>query len=315
MKTLFKLGLFSLLVLFCGCTDYLNKPLAEPMSVEELKGAIKKDSTFLDFYEKIQRFRKDFFSEDLNQVKYGDLTYRRLYDYIKKTDDSTFTKPLYKKAESEWESKYSIYVSKVDSVAEYWKKYEEEHSLQSFLKIEFRKLDKEYYTYNHDIKNVLLGFYLTPLKGKVDQVKFSYEVKSKLESNVSSYWNDDRGNCILTSPFSSPVIKYWEAPYSLEQKLKYKSTDDFIRDYDVIVKITAIRFEGENLSEETMLTPNSVKEYLNYPSSYSEGQLIKTCIYNNYKTIDELYDVKLQEALKSFDKLCYEFVECIQQKY
>lgn len=315
MKTIFEYFLSTLCILYCSCTDYLDKPIAEPMSVEDLRGAIKQDSAFLDFYESVQKFRKDFFSEDLNQVKYGELTYRRFYDFVNKSKDSLFTKPIFEEANKEWNSKYSIYTSKVDSVAEYWKKYDDDHSLSSYVAIDFKTLDKDYYSYSHDVKSVNLGFSLTPLKGKIEQVKFTYEVTSKLDSNVSSYWNDDKGNCISTSPFSSTVIRYWEAPYSLEKKLKYKSTEEFVRDYDVNVKITAVRVAGENYSEDTMLTPYSVKSYLKYPSSYSEGELIKECIYSEYKTAEELYNDLLQDALKASDKDCYDFLECIKEKY
>lgn len=314
MKISYYFVLFILSALCCSCTDYLNKPLAEPMSVEDLKDAIKQDSAFLDFYETVQKFRKDFFAEDLNQVKYGDLTYRRLYDYVNTLNDTLFTKPLYDKAQNEWDSKYSIYASKVDSVAAYWKKYEEENSLSSYVSIEFRTLDKEYYTYSHDVRNVNLGFRLTPLKGTIEQVKFSYEVTSKLDSKVSSYWNDDKGNCISTSPFSSSVVRYWEAPYSLENKLKYKSTEDFLRDYDVEIKVTAVRVNGENLSEDSMLTPSSVKDYLRFQSPFWESFLIKECIYPDYKSVDDIYDELYQEALKSLDNLCYEFAASIKEK-
>lgn len=307
--------LFFLIIFFSSCTDYLNKPLAEPMSVEDLKGAIKQDSAFLDFYETVQKFRKEFFAEDLNQVKYGDLTYRRLYDYVNKMSDSLFTQPLYDKAKKEWDSKYSVYTTKVDSVASYWKKYEEENSLNSYVSIVFKTLDKEYYSYSHDVRSVNLGFQLTPLKGKVEQVKFSYEVTSKLDTKMSSYWNDDKGNCISTSPFSTSVIRYWESPYSLEKKLKYKTTEDFLRDYDVEIKVTAVRVNGENFSEDSMRTPTSVIDYLRFESDYWEGLLIKDCIYPDYKTIDDLYEENYQEALKSYDNQCFEFIGCIKEKY
>lgn len=308
MKASYFLVLFMLSSLCSGCTDYLDKPLAEPMSVEDLKGAIKQDSAFLDFYKNVQKFRKEFFADDLNQVKYGDLTYRRLYEYVNKLNDTLFTKPLYDKAQNEWDLKYSVYASKVDSVVAYWEKYEDENSLSSYVSIEFRTLDKEYYTYSHDVRNVNLGFCLTPLKGTVEQLKFTYEVTSKLDSKVSSYWNEDKGTCISTSPFSSSVVRYWESPYSLENKLKYKSTDDFLRDYDVVIKVTAVRVNGENLSEDSMLTPSSVKDYLKYQSPYFESYLIKECIYSDYKSANDIYEELYQEALKSLDNQCYELI-------
>lgn len=56
MKTLYFFILFLLTAFCCSCTDYLNKPLAEPMSVEDLRGAIKQDSAFFDFYESVTMF-------------------------------------------------------------------------------------------------------------------------------------------------------------------------------------------------------------------------------------------------------------------
>lgn len=315
MKASYFFVLFILTTLCSSCTDYLNKPITEPMTVEDLKGAIKQDSAFLFFYASVQKFRKDFFADELNQVKFGELTYRRLYDYKNKINETSFTEHLYDKAQNEWDSKYAVYVSKVDSVAAYWKKYEIEKSLSSYVSIEFITLEKEYYSYSYDIRNVNLGFRLKPLKGTVEQVKFTYEVTSKLDSKVSSYWNDDKDICISTSPFSSAVVRYWKAPYSLEKKIKYENTEDFIRDYDIEIKVIAVRVNGENISEDSKLTPSSVKDYLRYKSSFYEKELIKECIYPDYKSVDDIHYELLDEALKSLDNLCYDFVSAIDEKY
>ena len=80
-----------MIILFAGCNNPLNKPIVEPLTVEELRSVSKKDTSFIEFYEQIQNFRQSFFDEDINQVKYGDISYKQLQKYIAYRTESTFT--------------------------------------------------------------------------------------------------------------------------------------------------------------------------------------------------------------------------------
>lgn len=284
-------------ILFAGCNNPLNKPIVEPLTVEELRSVSKKDTSFIEFYEQIQNFRQSFFDEDINQVKYGDISYKQLQKYIAYRADSTFTKPIIEKSTADWNEKYGNYEHELDSLKNYWQNYLEENSLMSYVAIEFDHIDKDYYSYNNEVKNVNLALRLTPLKGTIQQISFTYKIKSKLrsdesESIYSSIYDDNRGSCITTSPFSTSVVRYWEVNYTLEKTLKYMSTAEFNRDYNITFEVSKIRVNNNNISEDDLLVPSVMEDYLKYPSLY-EDDVIKYFFNPDYISYWEYTSVVL----------------------
>ncbi len=315
MKNLFYLLIFTLLL--ASCSNPLNKPIVEPLTVEELRSVSKKDTSFIEFYEEIQEFRKSFFVEDLNQVKYGDISYKQLQKYIAYGADTTFTKPIIEKSTAEWNEKYGNYEHELDSLKNYWQNYLKENSLMSYVKIEFDHIDKERYSYNMDIKDVNLALKLTPLKGKIQQVSFSYKIKSKLQSDetesiYASILDDNRGSCILTSPISRPVVRYWEVNYTLEKKLKYMSTAEFKRDYDIVFEVSKVRVDNKNISEDDLLIPSVIEDYLKYPSLY-EDDVIKYYFNPDYVSDWEYIRKAIDSELRTKDEKCYNFIKAVSE--
>nr|WP_319998890.1 hypothetical protein [uncultured Draconibacterium sp.] len=313
MKNLFYLLIFT--AFLASCNSPLNKPIVEPLTVEELHSVSQKDTAFIEFYEEIQKFRQSFFAEDINQVKYGDISYKQLQEYIAYRTDTTFTKPIIEKSTAEWNAKFGNYEHKLDSLKNYWQKYIDENSLMSYVTIEFDHINKEYYSYNNDVKNINLALKLTPLKGTIQQVSFTYKIKSKLQSNeseniYSSIFDDNRGSCILTSPFSKPVVRYWEVNYTLEKKLKYMSTAEFKRDYDMTFDVSKIRVNNNNISEDDLLVPKVVEDYLRYPSLY-EDDVIKYFFNPNYVSNWQYTAKAIENELKIKDEKCYNFTKAV----
>ena len=208
-----------------SCNSVSNKPVSEKLSTEELSKAIKSDTLFTSFYEHIRKEVDDM--SDIKKAKFNDVTYRRLFKYVKFLQDTTYWKPLSEKWDKEWESEYGVYLPKADSVLNYWKKYLEENSLDKYVSIELARIDKEYYTYAGGLKEVNLGFKLTPLQGTIEQIRFNYGYKPKI-SGDSKYYS--KKNCISTSPFSSPTIRYWEVNYSDRDNFAGKNVETFLRD-------------------------------------------------------------------------------------
>lgn len=304
-------------VLFASCNGPLNKPIVEPLTVEELRSITKEDTTFIEFYEDIQEFRQSFFSEDINQVKYGDISYKQLQKYFAYNQDTIFTKPIIEKAETEWEEKYNHYSHKVDSLSDYWKKYLAENSIASYVNIEFDHIDKDYYTYSNEIKDVNLAFKLTPLKGTIQQISFSYKIKSKLQSDekeslYSSFFDDNRGSCISTTPFSKPVVRYWEVNYTLEKTLKYKSNAEFKRDYDITFEVTKIRVNNKNITEDGLLIPEVMKDYFRFPYLYKDD-VIKHFFNSEYISKWKYIRKAINDELKKKDEKCYDFVNVVSK--
>ncbi|HHX68197.1 MAG TPA: hypothetical protein GX708_09130 [Gallicola sp.] len=313
MKNLFYL--ITITLLLASCSSPLDKPIVEPLTVEELRSVSEKDTSFIEFYEGIQNFRQSFFAEDINQVKYGDISYNQLRDYIEYRSDTTFTKPIIEKSTEEWNNKFGDYEHKLDSIKNYWQNYLDENSLMSYVDIEFDHIDKDYYSYNNDVKNVNLALKLTPLKGTIQQISFTYKIKSKLlsdesESIYSSILDDNRGSCITTSPFSKSVVRYWEVNYTLEKKLKYMSTAEFKRDYDITFEVSKIRVNNNNISEDDLLVPSVVEDYLNYPSLY-EDDVIKYFFNPDYVSYWEYIEKAIDNELKIKDEKCYNFIKAV----
>jgi len=286
------------------------------LTIDELRSEAKKDTNFIEFYGKIQGYRKSFFNKDVNQVKFGDISYKQLQRYTSHLNDSIFLIPIYDKADEEWETQFGNYGHELDSLTTFWNKYLEENSLESYLKIEFDHINKEYYTYSNSIKAANLALKLTPLKGTVQQATFSYKIQSKIQSdeNESIYlriFDDKRGSCIITSPFSKPIVRYWEVNYTLKEILKYMSSEEFKRDYDIKFEISKVRVNDENLAENDLHIPQIIKDYLEYPILY-EDVVIKEFFNLNYVSYGEYIENAIQIELKSKDEKCFEFLKAVK---
>ena len=62
-----KKNIFLLNIILCfSCSNGLNKPIIETLSVDELKANIKKDTTFTDFY-------KDLEISNAQEISYKEL--------------------------------------------------------------------------------------------------------------------------------------------------------------------------------------------------------------------------------------------------
>lgn len=301
--------IFGLALVLSSCNNISNKPVSEKLSTEELSKAIKSDTLFTSFYESISKSVDEM--DDIKKAKFNDVTYRRLFKYTKFLQDTTYWKPLSEKWEKEWESEFGIYSTKADSTLNYWKKYLEENSLDKYVKVELAKIDKEYYSYIGELKEVILGFRLTPLQGAIQQIRFNYGYKAKISGDSKYY---EKHNCISTSPFSSPTIRYWKVSYSDRDKFAGKNVETFLRDYNMYIEVTQIRKDGVNISTDDFGIPEEVTKCLEveneYPylfESYKED-LIKKLIKTDYVDKWEYQNKKADEIREKKDKLCFDFI-------
>lgn len=299
------LYLFATMVFFTSCDNGLNKSILEPLTVDELKANMKKDTTFTDFYSEIQKIRKFVMESDVRQAKYADITYKRVYKYGKKLTDSTFINNLHDEQRELYDMQYPTYKSKVDSIITYWKTYKNKYSLDSLVTIKYEELWKEHYSYSNDVKSVNIGFKVTPLKGTIDQLVFRYCIKSKISNDGNmSVWDSHR--CLASSPIYSTKTLYWEANYSDEKYLKNMSSTQVSRDYDFNIEIVEIRMNGENMSEKLEAIPTSVESALRWDkdgsiSDYYKDEIIKELIDPNHITFYDFYMQALSEEQKKID--------------
>jgi hypothetical protein len=332
---LLTVGLFS-------CNSHLDKTISEPLTVKELKQFIDNDSLFKRTYKDIVYVRDTVLKSDMEKVKFADLTYDQIFEYMKFSADTAYFKPINEiEVKKEWNEKYGFYKEKVDSISNYWKKYKEEHSLESYAKVELAKIDKEYYSYSGDVKNVKLGFRLTPLKGKIDQIQFGYRIEAKIneKKNEDTYLSIissihsafDKSWYLTTSPFSKPVVRYWEANSTNEKTFKNKTLETFNKEYNIYIEIDKIRKDGvnmSNMSNDDLNIPESVTYHWGYENENREclknfyvKDIIKEVLGKEY--MDEL-DYQIQEIrkrwehgdkiLKEKDPLVFEFLNSKVQK-
>lgn len=311
MKKLYLLTLV-IAIIVSSCNNIPNKSISNKLETGELSKAIKSDTLFADFYENL-RAEIDEMS-DIKKATYNDITYRRLFGYVKFLQDTTYWNPLVKNWENEWENKYGIYLTKADSVVNYWKKYLEENSLDKYVKIELAKIDKEYYDYIGGLKEVNLGFRLTPLQGTIEQIRFNYGYKPKISGDGRYY---TKHNCISTSPFSTSTIRYWEVGYSDKDNFAGKNVETFLRDYNLYIEVASIRKDGINISTDDFNTPEVVSDYLSYGENdnlmedYYKEKVIKELVNKDYLRKWEYYEKQSDVLKEKKDKHCFDFLKIL----
>lgn len=312
------IGLFS-------CNSHLDKPIFEPLTVNELKESIDKDSLFKNTYEYIVYVRDTILTTDMEKVKFAELTYEQVFDFAKFSSDTVYFKPINERIEKEWNEKHGIYEQKVDSISNYWKKYKEENSLEQYVKVELARIDKKYYSYSGGIRNVNLGFRLTPLKGKIDQIRFGYKIEAKInekdeEDRYSSIYSAlDKSWCLTTSPFSKPVVRYWEADYTNEKILKSKTLETFNRDYNIYIEVDEIRKDGVNMGNDDLNIPKSVTNHWEYENKeYLEDlyvdDIIEEVLGKEYMSEYDYRNQEIDKILKEKYPLVYEFIKAPMNK-
>lgn len=305
--------LFLILVSFSlySCNRGMNQSIMEPLDVKVLKSQIKNDSTFTALYKNTQELRAWILKSDIRQAKYGEITYKRIKKYQSKMQDTTFTNKILDAQREEYELLYGDYTSEVDSVMRYWYEYSKEYSLDSLVKIEFNDLWKEYYSYSGDVKDVNIGFSITPLKGTIQQLIFRYCIKSKISSDGKMNYYDSH-RCLASSPISSKRTLYWEADYSDEKYLKNMSASTVKRDYDFIIEVVEVRKAGENMSEKLELIPKYVQYALDdndFDGGIWKDDIIKEDINPEYVSFWTYAKPKFDEQIKKVDPLVYELYD------
>lgn len=295
----------------------LDRPIVETLSVDELRANINNDTCFSDFYEEAQKLRAWVLYSDMNEAKWGDITYGDLLKYRDESTDSVFVGKLSKALKDEYDSLYPIdYSQQVDSIMNYWREYNEQSKPESYVKVEFEKLWKEHFYYSNEVSSVNVGFKVTSLKGKIEQLVFRYDIKSKI-SNDKTIGSFSGKSCLASSPIDSPKVLYWEADYSHVGFLKNSSDAEVRRDYDFIIEIVDVRVDGSNVSEKKDSIPHSVSMALEYcptGNNHYADDIIKELVDGDYKSFNDYASPKYNAALKELNPKVYELLEEVSKE-
>ena len=138
-----------------GCNNPLEKSVFEPLTIEELKVEMSKDSIFAEVYSNIREYLINE-RTDVEIAKYNDITYKRVMDYVYYEEGSKREKEI-ELFKSEWKEKNDKFEDKFDSVfngstwnleilKEWHNDYEEDSTIRrkilSFIKMDY--FDEEY---------------------------------------------------------------------------------------------------------------------------------------------------------------------------
>lgn len=309
MKKVFLL--LTLFICLIGCSKIPNKSIEQTLSNNEISSWLKEDTLFIsDYY---VNFREWWGTLDqISQAKYSEVTYRRLYEFLKYSNDTTQWMPFEKQCKEEWQIKYGASIIKADSIIAYWDSLSRAHSemMNGLVTIELKKIDTEYYEYIGGVKNVDIGFLITPMQGTIQQVRFEYEYAPKLTETKSV-----KHSCICTSPISSPAIKWWEVDYSERERFGGETANSFLRDYNMNIKITGVRKNNTNYNIDDISIPESVRSYLDaqedewsarYMSDFYKKEVILSMIQSDYVEEWKYCSNKRMERLAAYDKLCHD---------
>jgi len=303
-----------------ACNSPQKKSIFEPLTLDELKVLIKKDTIFEYGYKQILYIRDTVLKTEIDRVKWADLTYGRINKYLKFAADTSYFKPFEEQFKKDWKKKYGHYLTKVDSVSDYWKKFKVDNSLNNYVKIELVEIHKKYYEYIGGIENINLGFRLTPLKGPIEQLRFGYRIEAKIDekpeisgfpsllSKLDYFW------CRKSDPFSRPTIAYWEVDYKNENILEYRDLQTFNRDYNIIIEVDQIRKDGKNLSNDDLNIPKSVEYYWEnddfvFLKELYIKDIVKEVLGKEYLPEYEYVNQKTDSILKKKDELCFNFLK------
>ena len=299
------------LIAVTGCNGGLNKSFMEPLDSKELKSILEKDEDFGPFYDELQELRDMVSSSATRQAKYGDISYKRLYKYTNLLTDTTVLRSIYNSVESDYEKQYDKYDQAIDSALNYWCDYYSKYSLDSLVRVEPKDIRTTYYSYIGGVKDVNIGFQITPLKGRIDQLVFRYCIKPQITSDGKMDYYDSH-RCLASSPISSQKTLFWEASYSDEKSLQRKSMSEVLRDYVFIIEIEEVRVNGENMEQKISAIPKHVlplvknKDLCSDEKSNWKSDVIVDCLDPEFVPIADKVKEETLAHFKKADPTIYE---------
>lgn len=316
MKKLFYALTMLIGCLCCSCNSYLDKPIYEPLTVEELKKAFEKDPMFEYDYSEIEEAAKAINENTILKVKFSDLTYRKMIKTMRYLRSDAFGE-VYASFGEEWKNYAMVYQSQVDSIVGYWKHYIEE--MNQLAKIEPIKIRKEYYSFG-SLKSVELGFRITSLKEQLKYIRFQFSIVSKADKKedddsvaLPSFGLEETCFAFIDSP---STVEYADVGYAKREILENYDIKTFLDNYNVIIEVKDV----ETVEKEYDLyeVPSCVRLYLNDEDdgetgmeNHWFGDIVKECIDEKFIDEFDFVEKKRTEFLSKQYPLYWEFVNSL----
>lgn len=195
------------LIVLCGlfatsCRGPENKSVVEPLTPKEVNGLIKKDKAWAATIYSVESRQKKMSRAE--HKLFQDLTYKDYFDYNKEVFEKA---PQWTdEAEKQWNDKNARTIARIDSVYDYWVKWEKENRLESIVKC----IPIKFYI-NEDGKECL-QFKITASKGSIASTqilcysKYSHKSLFTMDIGGSAFVNvrayDFNELTVESKPFS-----------------------------------------------------------------------------------------------------------------
>mgnify|MGYP005995453039 CR=1 FL=1 len=306
MKLIIKSFLVLVFITFISCKNEMEKSIIEPLDIKTIKSIIEKDSLFEFTYNAVQKMKEDVIINDIEKAKWSDITYDRVHKLIKLYSDSSTQNKYTKEIKKKWTIKYGMYNEKADSIADYWKRYLKDNSLNKYIKIELFDVK----TSNREVVNV--GFKISQVKDKIEDLNFKFIFIDKKELNlVSSRGKFPNSEGFPTRVFIKGKITKPEIHWSYfmgKEDLKNKSLKEILNEYFFILQISSLKKNGKRVSVYDIKMPSSVENYIDAKDNKDDtlikdykDNIIKDFLNNNYVSYDKYVFPYIDSIAKALD--------------
>lgn len=289
-------------LLLAACNPIPNKSIFEELTTEELASAIKSDDKFAEAYESIRTLVGLATLSEVQKAQYNEITYRRMAKYYYHVNDEDFWSPIKADWGNEWDNTFAKDLAKVDETSKYWLDYKNENSLSKFAKVELSDFYITHYSYIGGVDDAFIMFKITPLRGTIEQLKFTYSYSYKINGGKGK----ETHKCIYSSPIANTKEGAWEIEYLEKDKFDGMTVKKFLQQYDLEIEITDVRIGGKNYSLDDLNIPEAITNFWSEDTEETREEVAKL-INSSYVNKEDYIQKKKDERMKEYDTLCYDF--------
>ena len=252
-KNLIALALCCFCLSSCGGLE--NKPITEPLSLDERQELAMKDFKYVEVFALIDYVEnnKSITSSDTKTM--SKLTYRQLNNFLSKWVDRNNIQSKIDAYEEEWTKQFEAYIPKVDSINDEWLAFMKAHNPETYLKLELVDIT--------DKTDIVWGIVkakirLTPISGTL--------------SNLNAYFGLDesmlnRNHLMVNETFSDPITREVDMKfnhiYDIDMdKISNLPIDELLKEYSFTTRIDRLTVDGKDI--------NPAEAYFQIPSPITD---------------------------------------------
>ena len=301
-----KIILFFAILSLVSCTDYGHKTsIMEPLTDDQLAANMEKDPEFEEMYQGIALIREFLKLDQTSVVKYREITYG---DVIKFKSIELDKKEVDKMHLQEYPTRKSLR-HQADSLLNVY------HGLQtdSLVRIEFigKSIAKRY---GSDIHR--LSFKVTPLKGSLDELTFSYLIAPK--SKGYTKYDDKSYNDMSGYIFDIKNLHGEKSVYDEHYHMKDEHLKTLKGEYDTFFEIGKLTYKGMSLKNADWVIQETVENWEECQKTWKEDEtehikvldkIASRVIDKSYISLESYYNLKVEEKQKEEFPLLYDLLD------